>query len=56
MSEFSCCRELLHCSKIKTVAFLVPLKYAQKLQHNAGNLQWKYGASVGLCGVQKAGV
>lgn len=56
MSGFSCCTELLHCSKIKTVAFLVPLNYTQKVQPSAGNLQWRYGVSMGLCGVQKAGV
>lgn len=48
MREFSCCRERLYCSKVKTAAFLVPLNCTQKLQHNAGNLLWKHGFSVGL--------
>lgn len=45
-----------YCSKTKTVAFIVQLNYTQKLQYNGSNLQKEYGVSVGLCGVQKAGV
>ena len=56
LSGFSCCRERLHCSRMKTVAFLVPLNCTHKPQHNAGNLHWKRSVSGCRCGVQKASV